>query len=220
MYIYNSKSNSNLFYNISIIHLIINRIELNTDRHNNFFIKCLKIVKKYNPSKNEYKFIYGILIQKALINLLNNIFYKCIDLDDSCTHGSEYKNDCRLYITKFIDINISIKAKKKKCGKTIIINKNSNNNNYCLKNLVSIIIIIELNDMLFLPHDIIPKKYIEDNKSNISYKSSLFTFIYKYDKYKKYILHLKPNNKFNIFYNVEYHNIKLHDLYKELYDNL
>jgi len=46
----------------------------------------------YPPAKNEYKFIYGNLIQMSVIELLDNIFYSCIDLDKLCNNGSEIQS--------------------------------------------------------------------------------------------------------------------------------
>lgn len=42
---------------------------------NKLFIKCEKVLKMYPPAKNEYKFIYGNLIQMIVIELLDNIFF-------------------------------------------------------------------------------------------------------------------------------------------------
>lgn len=177
--------------------------------HNIAFIKCYTILKTYPPAKNENKFLYGILIQTAVIKLLDNIFYSCIDLDEKCKVGSNYKVDCKLNITRYLNVNLSIKGKKHKIGKVIIINKNSNNKNYDLSVLISIIIIIELKDIIIIPHKIIPKLYIEDNDANISYKSSLFTFLYKNQEYKKkYIINLVPNDEYKLFYKNEFPHIK------------
>jgi hypothetical protein len=80
------------------VEYIINRINDNQDKLNDLFIKCHKVYKQISPSKNENKFPFGILIQMAIIEFLDDIFYKCIDLDDIHTYGSEYKNDCCLYL--------------------------------------------------------------------------------------------------------------------------
>ena len=55
---------------------------------------------------------------------------KCYDLDNTHTYGSEYKNDCRLFLTNYIHFDISIKAKSKKHGNNYGKNKNHNLNNY------------------------------------------------------------------------------------------
>ena len=147
-----------------INNIVIKNIRKNNIQHNELFIKCMKIMKKYNPSKNEYKFIYGNLIQKSLINFLDSIFYSCSDLDKLIENGSQYKVDCQLKITSHVNFFISIKAKKNKNGKIIIINKNSNNKNYDLKNLITFIVILETKDIIVVPHNIVPYEYIENNE--------------------------------------------------------
>ena len=203
-----------------IINIIIINIIKNPTPHNSLFIKCEKILKMYPPAKNEYKFIYGILVQMCVIECLDNIFYGCIDLDKLCNHGSKYKVDCILNITRYLHINLSVKAKKNKSGKVIVINKLNNNKFYDLSELITIIVIIELKDIIIIPHNIIPYNYIEDNDSNISYKSSLLTELYKNDKYKKYIIHLKQNDKYKMFCKDKLPQISSHDLYSECFSKL
>lgn len=203
-----------------IINIIKNNIIKNNTYHNKFFIKCETILKKYPPAKNEYKFIYGNLIQMSVIEFLNNIFYKCTDLDKECESGSQYKVDCKLNITRYLSIDISIKAKKRKSGKVIIINKLNNNKNYDLYKLITIIVIIELKDIIIIPHNVIPNKYIENNDSNISYKSSLFTYLYKNDEYKKYIIHLEQNDEYKNYCKEILPYIHKHDIYSECFSKL
>lgn len=201
-----------------IIKLISKNVIKNNTEHNRLFIKCLKILKKYNPAKNEYKFIYGGLIQKSVIDFLNNIFYSCIDLDELHTHGSEYKIDCKLNITEHLSKNFSIKAKKNCKGDIIIINKLNNDKQYNLDDLITIIIIIELKDIIIIPHKKIPHKFIKNNNANIAYKSSLFKYLYDS---QEYIIHLTEfNQEYNTFIKDIYPNIKLHNIYEELYNKL
>lgn len=208
-------SRKNIYENIMLIKF---KILSEKYLHNDFFIKCFTISKKYNPAKNEYKFIYGGLIQKCMINLLNKLFYSCVDLDQQHSHGAEYKVDCKLNITKSTSFKLSIKAKKNKNGKIIIINKFRNNRYYSLNNLITIIVILETKDIIIIPRKYIDDIYIEDNDSNISFKSSLITNLYK--KNSEFIIHLCQNEKFIKFYEDEYPNIKLHDIYSELYSKL
>jgi hypothetical protein len=198
---------------IEFIKLFINKYNR---EHNILCIECQKILKLFNPAKNDYKFIYGILIQKALIRFLDKIFYKCIDLDKLCLSGSSYKNDCKLYLYPNIFEYFSIKAKKNKTGDIIIINKHSNNRIYNLDDLITIIFIIELNDIIIIPHKDIPLEYIKNNDANILYKSSLFTYIYK--NMNEYIIHLTENDEYRIFYNTILHNLTNYDIYNKLYE--
>lgn len=203
-----------------IVDLIAKHIKENNPNHNNLFIKCYKILKMYPPAKNEYKFIYGNLIQLSVIHMLNDIFYSCYDLDKTHTVGSEYKYDCILHITEDLHVRLSVKAKKNKTGNIIIINKLNNNVKYDLSNLITIIVIIELKDIIILPHNIIPNIYIEDNGANILYKSSLITYLYKTKDCQRYIIHLTENELYKEFYKNEYSNIAIHDIYGELYSKL
>jgi hypothetical protein len=113
----------------------------------------------------------------AIIDFFNDIFYKCIDLDDIHTYGSEYKNDCCLYLDELNKINLSIKAKSKEKYDTIIINNFGNEIQRNLTDLISIILVIETNKIFIIPHKNIEDKYIIVKNANISYKSSLLTFI-------------------------------------------
>lgn len=204
----------NNFINIIIENIIINKIEFN-----DFFIKNHKIYKLYSPSKNENKFIFGILLQKSLIEFLNKIFYKCIDLDDLKNYGSNFLNDCLLCLTKYIYFPISIKAKSKKNGANIIIiNYHSKKMNYNLENLITFIIIIEINTLYILPHNIIDKKFIINNDSNLSYKCSLLTYIDI--NYKNFKIILEKNTNFNNFILNEYPLLKPFNIYNDLYDKL
>lgn len=200
--------------------IIIMNIKKYNNLHNKLFMKCKKVLYMYPPAKNEYKFIYGNLIQMCVVEFLDNIFYKCIDLDTLCKYGSEYKVDCRLHITRYLSKNLSIKAKKNKNGKVIIVNKLNNNKCYDLSNLITIIIIIELNDIIIIPHKFIQDKYIENNDSNIAYKSALFTYLYKNEECKKYIIHLEQNDEYEMFCKNVLPQISPHDIYSECFNKL
>lgn len=200
------------------INMIINQINKYQIEYNQFFMKCLKIQKKYPPSKNEYKFIFGGLIEKSLIDFLNNIFNKCQTLDTNHLYGSEYKNDCILYLTNYVYYYISIKAKSKKQGDIILINIHGNKKIHDLNNLITFVVIIEKKNIVIIPHYIVESKYIKNNKANISYKSSLITHIYK--NKKELIINLNETSEFIDFVNHELEHIKPHDLYNDLYSKL
>lgn len=214
-------SEENTISENKIVEKIKDTVKVHNSEHNTFFIKCHKVLQKYPPAKNEYKFIYGKLVEMALIDMLNSIFHECKDLDSMCDNGSSYKNDCVLYFTDDVYTNISIKAKKnRKTGNVIMINKNSNNKQYDLTNLLSIIVVIETNDLFIIPHNRIPEKYIENNESNISYKSSLFTYLYKPEQYEKYIVHLEENEEYKRFCEEVLPTMTSYDIYGALYNSL
>lgn len=197
---------------------IISKLLNNNDELNNLFIKCHKIYKQIPPAKNENKFAFGILIQMSIIDCLNKLFYKCEDLDNNHSYGSEYKNDCCLYLDEIIKVNISIKAKSKKSGNIIIINNYSSKKERNLSDLITIVLIIETNTILILPHLIIPKEYIINNDANIIYKGSLINYIIK--NKQELVIKLKENEKFINFINNDLFLIKPINIYKDLYDKL
>ena len=190
--------------------------QLNNNEMNKLFMECNLIYKKFSPSKNENKFIFGGLIQKSLIETFRRLFYKCIDLDELHSYGSEFKNDCCLYLTKRIKIYISIKCKSKKNGEIILINKNSNNNTkiYDLNDLITLLVVIETNQIIIIEHKRFGDEFIKNNNSNISYKSSLLTHIYK--NCPDCIIHFNKNNSLD---NIINSNIKPVDVYNLLYQN-
>ena len=197
---------------------IITKLLDNNDELNDLFIKCHKIYKQIPPAKNENKFAFGILIQMSIIDCLNKLFYKCEDLDNNHSYGSEYKNDCCLYLDEIIKVNISIKAKSKKSGNIIIINNYSSKKERNLSDLITIILIIETNMILILPHLIIPEGFIINNDANIIYKGSLINYIIK--NKPELLIKLKENEKFINFINNDLPLINSINIYKDLYDKL
>lgn len=197
------------------LEIVIAKINENQDKLNDLFIKCHKIYKQISPSKNENKFPFGILIQMAIIEFLNDIFHKCIDLDELHTYGSEFKNDCCLYLDDITKIDLSIKAKSKEKSDTIIINNHSKEIKRDLTDLVSIILIIQTNKIYIIPHKDIDEKFIINKNANISYRSSLLTHINKNNK--NLIIELIKNDKFNSFMDIDYNSLKSINIYKELY---
>jgi hypothetical protein len=101
-----------------------------------------------------------------------------------------------------------------------MINKFNNDRLYDLSNLMSIIIVLESNDIIIIPHNVIPEKFIVNNDANISYRSSLFTYLYKTDRYKKYIIHLEKNDEYKIFCQYKLPYITPHDIYSECFGKL
>lgn len=197
------------------LEIVIAKINENQDKLNDLFIKCHKIYKQISPSKNENKFPFGILIQMAIIEFLNDLFHKCIDLDELHTYGSEFKNDCCLYLDDTTKLDLSIKAKSKEKSDTIIINNHSKEIKRDLTDLVSIILIIETNKIFIIPHRDIDEKFIINKNANISYRSSLLTYINKNNK--KLFIELIKNDKFNSFMENEYTSLTSVNIYKELY---
>ena len=197
---------------------IIGTIRNNQDKLNRLFIKCHKIYKQISPSKNENKFPFGILIQMAIIDFLNDIFHKCLDLDECHKYGSEYKNDCCLYVDDNRKIDLSIKAKSNDKNDTIIINNYGNDIDRDLSNLVSIILVINTNKMYIIEHNIIDEKFIIRKSANITYRSSLLTFINK--NKRDLCIELEKNEEFERFMRYEYEKLVAMNVYKKLYHGL
>jgi hypothetical protein len=189
--------------------------KLNNKNLNHFFIECNLIHKKFPPSKNENKFLFGGLIQKSLIEMFRRLFYKCIDLDELHSYGSEYKNDCCLYLSRTQKLFISIKCKSKKHGEIVLINKNSNHKNYDLNDLITLLIVIETNQLVIIEHKRFGDTYVKNNNSTICYKSSLLTHIYR--ECPDCIIECNKNK--NLIELLENKNITPINVYELLYKN-
>lgn len=140
-------------------------------------LKChyeiLCISRRFPPQKNEYKFAYGKLIEKALIRAFSKIGFNCSDLDEKHKFGSEYKNDINL-----LSIDISIKAKLNKGGNIILINKKSTASHDV--KVETLLCIVNEGKIVFIPSIIVNNdKYVAQDAGCISYKSSLVSMIYK-----------------------------------------
>jgi hypothetical protein len=168
-------------------------------QHPDIMTRCLYEITKisilYNPQKNENKFIYGKLIEKSIINAFTIIGFHVTDLDDSHTVGSEYKNDITL-----LNVDVSIKAKLKKGGDVILINKKSTSKHNI--NMQLLLCVIQERKLYFIPSNIVDNSvYVKEDAGCISYKSKLFTFIDK--QHAEYIytfpeLSMEEKNKLSL----------------------
>lgn len=191
---------------------IINKLSSNEELTRLTFLTIVKISKTYPPQKNENKFIYGKLIEMALIDLFSNLYgnNNCIDLDKKHKIGSNYKNDITL-----IGVDYSIKAKLKKGGDIILINKlNSDKHNMDMNIIVCV---IDERKLYIIPNHIIKKEYIKISSGAISLKWSFINkmnkefpqFIFTFPEVKKEELErLLETNEINI-YNILYNEIKI-----------
>lgn len=183
-------------------------------KHPNVMQQCLyyilKISRKYPPQKNENKFIYGKLIERALINALTNIgIENIVDLDDTHLIGSEYKNDIRMF-----GVDMSIKAKLNKGGDIILINKKSTCDH--IIQIQTIVCIINERKLYFIPSDIVDNAlYVKHDAGCISYKGGLITMMNK--KYNNLIYNFPELNEKN---SNRLLNIKCIDIYAKLFQEL
>jgi len=152
------------------------------------YFEILSTAKKFPPAKNENKFVYGKLIEKALINAFIKCGFNCIDLDSKHTVGSEYKNDIRM-----LNMDISIKALKNKGSSIVLINKNGKKT-HNVDNIQMILCIINEGKLYFIPNNLIDNDiYVNDSDSQISYRSKLITMFE--NKYEKYIYNFPKLSK-------------------------
>ena len=187
---------------------------------NILFIICFMILKYFPPRKNSNKFIYGFLGQIGMIDCFNKMFISCIDLDDNDdnVNGCEYKNDCKLNCFNNTKLKLSIKVKKShKSGDIILINKN-NCSNHDLKNLITVVLVIEEKKLYFIPHNIMPNKFLKNMASKIEYKKSILTYMKK--EHNNLIYTLDESDKFKIFMKKYYHSLKEVNIYKKIYKDI
>ena len=169
---------------LSIIILINNEYDI----MERCYFEILSTAKKFPPAKNENKFVYGKLIEKALINAFIKCGFNCIDLDSQHTVGSEYKNDIRM-----LNMDISIKALKNKGSSIVLINKNGKKT-HTVDNIQMILCIINEGKLYFIPNNLINNDiYVNDSDSQISYRSKLITMFE--NKYEKYIYNFPKLSK-------------------------
>ena len=185
--------------------------EFKLDKNIDIMRKCYKefclISKKFPPQKNEYKFIYGKLGEKALISMLENIGINITDLDANHKIGSEYKNDIQIE-----DIKFSIKVKLNKGGDVIMINCKSKGNHTL--DINTIVVVINERKIYFIPKTFNTDDYIKSDSGSISYKSKLFTHINKKHPELIYTFPELTSDELDIIKGV-----REVDIYNELYIN-
>jgi len=150
--------------------LIIEILYKHPDIMRKYFIEIISICKKFPPKKNENKFIYGKLIEKSLLNAFLEIGFKCEDLDQTHSSGSEYKNDIRMLKLKY-----SIKAQKSKGDVRLINTLSTAKHNI---NMTLILCVINDRKLYIFPSNIVNQQiYLKKDAGSISYKSALFKWI-------------------------------------------
>lgn len=207
--------------------IICRKVKNATNAQTTMFMKSMKIMKKFPPSKNEYKFIFGNLVQCAVNECLSSIFYKSYDLDKNHSYGSEYKNDTKIYLTKYVSFKISIKAKSTNKSSIILINKHTNQyditktqnkKRYNLNNLITCVVTLREPAIYFIDHNTVPCNYVKDSPSNISYKSSLITH-YKNTNHPMYLPMVSTTQMKEFMMNI-LPTIEPYDIYDELFNQL
>ena len=152
--------------------------------------KLQKICRMWPPAKNENKFIYGKLCEKAIIETIDSCNdLTAIDLDASHASGSEYKNDVQIIDnrTSFTK-NFSIKASKGGGRVTLINCKSTNKHN--ISDLSVIIAHINSERLYIFDHGPDFEKHNDTDTGSISYKGSIFTLLKKPEQQLKYAVQL------------------------------
>ena len=191
---------------------IIEVLNLNENIMKKCLFECMSISKNFPPQKNEYKFIYGKLVEISLLNAFRDIGFKCIDLDKNHKIGSEYKNDISIFKNKF-----SIKAKLNKGGDVILLNKKSTAKHKVNINIM--LLVINEGKLYIFPsnfsNSININQYIKEDAGCISYKSKLFSLI---DKNNKEYIYTFP--KLDEEQKKSLEDIEEQDIMNDLYNNI
>jgi hypothetical protein len=155
------------------------KMEKNEDKMKKCYKELYKISKKFPPQKNENKFIYGKLGEKALIHMLEDIgIINIVDLDNLHSIGSEYKNDIIIN-----DVYFSIKVKLNKAGDIIMINCKSTSEHSL--DINTLVIVINERKIYAIPKTFNSAEYIKQDSGSISYKNKILTHFTK--EYPQYI---------------------------------
>jgi hypothetical protein len=179
------------------------KLEKNYDALRKCHLEFNIISRKFPPQKNEYKFIYGKLGEKALISMFQNIGINSLDLDTQHKIGSEYKNDIQMNNTRF-----SIKVKLNDNGDVIMINCKSRKD-HNLDDINTIVVVINSGLIYIIPKTFNTEDYVKRDAGSISYKSKLFTHIKKnHPEYIYKFPELLPDEveKLNNTYEVDIYN--------------
>lgn len=184
---------------------LINLLNKNINILEECFKEILIIMKKYPPIKNEYKFIYGKLIEKSVLDNFNKIL--------ECKELETYINDL-----EFVNFKQKYSIKATKNGSEIIIINKKNRDMHFIKNVKFIICNIKELSFYIFSHNQKFNYFIKNNGSCISYKSSIFSFIKK--NYPNNIINLSNNQNLNHFIKHELYNIVEHPIYDILYNDI
>ena len=154
-------------YNIDLILLTL--LNEKKDILEKCYSYIYKIMTLFPPKKNENKFIYGKLVEKIIINTINKII-SCYELDSLYETGSCYKNYCCI-LSSYYRIKV-IKSK----SDVIILNKN-HKQDHKISDMSFIICDIQKQRLYIFTYSDDYKKYIHNKETNISFRSSIFTYL-------------------------------------------
>lgn len=199
----------------SIIQSIILTLSNNSKLMNEIYLTAYKTMILFPPKLNCNKFIYGKVIEYKIINTLDKIFPYCIDLDNQCTTGSSYKNDCNMCISEDCILSFSIKVCKSPSAITIINKNNASLHNYIkdIKNMNFIILCIQKKRMYVFEHIDMLNEYLIDKGSKVEYKRSIFKYLDNNNSYYDFQLSEEDEKKI-----AEYSKLDEVKIYKYIYN--
>lgn len=199
----------------SIIQSIILTLSNNSKLINEIYLTAYKTMILFPPKLNCNKFIYGKVIEYKIINTLDKIFPYCIDLDNQCTTGSSYKNDCNMCISEDCILSFSIKVCKSPSAITIINKNNASLHNYIkdIKNMNFIILCIQKKRMYVFEHIDMLNEYLIDKGSKVEYKRSIFKYLDNNNSYYDFQLSEEDEKKI-----AEYSKLDEVKIYKYIYN--
>lgn len=163
----------------SRIHSILLTLSNHYKQMNNIYLSAYKTMILFPPKLNCNKFIYGKVIEYEIINTLGKIFPYCIDLDNQCTTGSSYKNDCKIYISEDCILPFSIKVCKSPSAITIINKNNATKHDYVsdIKKMNFIILCIQKKRIYVFEHTNDLDEYLIDKGPKVEYKNRIFKYL-------------------------------------------
>jgi hypothetical protein len=144
--------------------------------------KIQKILKQFPPALNKNKFIYGGLIQCAIIDFLKQ-HSDVVDYDRGHTVGAHYKHDAR-----FMDTDISIKASANVGSAITLINKNGKQD-HTVSDINLLVVYTRDEKIAVFPVGIMLPDYISDTGSKIEIVGRAYNALLKNSRY---IIDLPP----------------------------
>ena len=193
---------------------LIDTLKQNETHMTDLIIAIKTICKQYPPAKNENKFIYGKLIEKKIIAIINKIL-PCLELDADKKVGSEYKNDCSICFSDGCIKNYSIKASKSGGSPTLVNKRNKSEHNVIDCNFI--ICHIAKERLYIFKHSEELDEFLKDSHESIQYRSAVFKYL---DKSVKNYYQFPSNEKMKRFNNEILPLINEIDIYSKLLDDL
>ena len=199
----------------SKIHSILLTLLNHRKQMNKIYLTAYKTMMLFPPKLNCNKFIYGKVIEYEIINTLGKFFPYCIDLDNQCTVGSSYKNDCNICISEDYIIPFSIKVCKSPSAITIINKNNATTHDYVsdIKNMNFIILCIQKKRMYVFEHIDNLDEYLIDKGPKVEYKRGIFKYLDQKNLY--YDFQLSEDDEKII---VEYDGLDEIQVYEHIYN--